>query len=42
MTGLGSDKEFYVDYCHLTPFGNDFVVGLISKKVEVYLDQHKN
>lgn len=41
MTGLGGDKEFYVDYCHLTPFGNQFVAELLLKKVALYIAQKR-
>ena len=34
---LGNDKEFYVDYCHLTPFGNDFIATTLEQKVLKYV-----
>ena len=37
MTTLGPDKEFFMDYCHLTPYGNCFVAQLLFNKVETYL-----
>ena len=40
LTGLGADKEFYTDYCHLTPLGNEFVAGLLLSKVEDYMKKH--
>ena len=39
MTGMGKDKEFYVDYCHLTPFGNQFVAEQLEKEVAVFLER---
>ncbi|HWB63829.1 MAG TPA: hypothetical protein VG603_09985 [Chitinophagales bacterium] len=41
MNDMGSDKEFYTDYCHLTPYGNQFVAELLLKKVELYLHNKK-
>lgn len=37
MRGLGADKEFYVDYCHLTPFGNEFVAEQLARKVDGFM-----
>lgn len=37
ITQLKSTDEFYVDYCHLTPSGNEFVADLLLDKVEIYL-----
>ncbi|HLP18842.1 MAG TPA: hypothetical protein VK174_01000 [Chitinophagales bacterium] len=34
---MGADKEFYTDYCHLTPYGNEFVAGLMANEVDKFL-----
>jgi lysophospholipase L1-like esterase len=33
ITGLGPDVEFYTDYCHLTPKGNQLVAEILARKV---------
>ena len=40
VKGMGADKEFYVDYCHLTPFGNQFVAEQMAQKVDVFMKKH--
>ncbi len=42
ITGLKSTDEFYVDYCHLTPFGTKFVAEKFAKLVETHLQQANN
>ena len=37
MTLMPATSEFYVDYCHTTPFGNKYISGLIAEKVEGFL-----
>ena len=37
ITKLKSTDEFYVDYCHLTPFANDFMATLLSEKIKKHL-----
>jgi hypothetical protein len=34
LKGMGSDKEFYTDYCHLTAYGNWFMAQVIAQKIE--------
>lgn len=37
MENIPADKEFYVDYCHLTPFGVQFVSEKFAERVEKFL-----
>ena len=37
MMTLPSTKEVYVDYCHLTPFGSQFVAEQMAEKVQTYI-----
>ena len=39
MTGIKSEEEFYVDYCHLTPYGNEFVAEMLADKVDSFMKQ---
>ena len=46
ITALSDTTEFYVDYCHLTPFGNEFTAQKLSEHIDKYLagkmDARKN
>jgi hypothetical protein len=33
MMNMGADKDVFVDYCHLTPEGNNIVAGILSEKI---------
>jgi lysophospholipase L1-like esterase len=33
VAGLGPDFEFYTDYCHLTPEGNERVAEILARKI---------
>ena len=33
IAGLGSDVEFYTDYCHLTPKGNQLVAEILARRI---------
>jgi lysophospholipase L1-like esterase len=33
IAGLGPDVEFYTDYCHLTPQGNQRVAEILARKI---------
>lgn len=33
ISGLGPDFEFYTDYCHLTPQGNERVAEILARKI---------
>jgi lysophospholipase L1-like esterase len=33
IAGLGPDFEFYTDYCHLTPAGNQRVAEILARKI---------
>lgn len=37
MQQLTAKDEFFVDYCHLTPFGNKFAAHQIAMRVDEYL-----
>jgi hypothetical protein len=41
MKNIPADKEFYVDYCHMTPYGNQFVAEQFAERVEKYLTTKK-
>ena len=38
---LSDTTEFFVDYCHLTPFGNEFVAQKISDQVVMFINGGK-
>ena len=38
IAGLEANKEFYMDYCHMTPLGNKFVAKMLAEKVQNYLN----
>jgi hypothetical protein len=42
MTGLTVEQEFYVDYCHMTPFGNQFVAEQMANAIDTYLQKRKS
>jgi hypothetical protein len=42
MKGMASDKEFYVDYCHLTPYGSSFVAEQLAGKVSTFMKNRFN
>jgi lysophospholipase L1-like esterase len=33
IAGLGPEVEFYTDYCHLTPEGNQRVAEVLARKI---------
>jgi hypothetical protein len=37
MTRLGPDVEFYMDYTHTTPFGNQFIAEQIAEPIATHL-----
>jgi hypothetical protein len=41
MKEIGSDKEFFVDYCHMTPYGNRFIAKVFAGYVSVFLRKNK-
>ena len=38
MMGISDSVEFYVDYTHTTPYGNEFIAKIMAERVEKYLD----
>lgn len=40
ITGLKSSDEFFVDYCHLTPFGNDFLAKQLVPAIDMFMKRN--
>ncbi len=41
IQNMDANKEFYVDYCHLTPYGNHYVAEIFARYVSAYLNKSK-
>jgi hypothetical protein len=39
MTNIPDNVEFYLDYTHTTPFGNQFIAEEMAKEVYIYLEK---
>ena len=39
MKNISADHEFYVDYCHMTPYGNQFVAAQMASAMDDFLKQ---
>jgi hypothetical protein len=39
MVGMPATVEFYMDYCHTTPYGNRFIAEQLAGKMDVFLQK---